>query len=162
MIPAPKPPRPGEVTLGFDPAERADAAISFIGHIRSSWGPEDCPKNIGRARERGVGAEAVLREGYAAALTGLEPGMHVVLIYWMHGARRDLAVQRPRHAEGPRGTFALRSPARPNPLALSTVRLTAVDHAGGILGLDAIDCYDGTPLVDIKPWLGTVDLPSRD
>lgn len=153
-------PRPGEVLLSFDPGARADGSVSFIGTIRSPWGLDDCPKNIGRARETGRGAHIELTEGYRQGLLGLSVGQPVILLYWMDRARRDIIVQRPGHADGPRGVFALRSPARPNPVAMATVRITALDPDTGRIGIDAIDVFDGTPLIDLKPWLETVDLPA--
>lgn len=67
----------------------------------------------------------------------------------MHEARRDLLTQSPRGG-ATLGTFALRSPVRPNPIALSRVRLEGVE--GGTLLVRGLDCLDGTPLVDIKPF----------
>ena len=55
-------------------------------------------------------------------LRGLETSSHVVVLYWMDKARRDLVLQAPRHYAEQRGTFALRSPVRPNPIAMSVVR----------------------------------------
>jgi tRNA (Thr-GGU) A37 N-methylase len=55
--------------------------------------------------------------------------------------------------------FALRSPVRPNPIALAVVRVLGVDQERGLVGIDAIDCLDGTPLIDIKPWLASIDGP---
>lgn len=66
----------------------------------------------------------------------------------MHEARRDLLTQTPRGG-GPLGTFALRSPVRPNPIALSRVTLLGVEN--GALLVRGLDCLDGTPLLDIKP-----------
>lgn len=151
--------RPGETLLDFDPADRPDAGVVFIGRVRSPWAQGACPKNIARARERGLGATVEIAAPYRAALTGLTVGRPVMLLYWMAGARRDLLIQRPGHADGPRGTFSLRSPARPNPIALSAVTITALDIDAGIVGIDAIDCHDGTPVVDLKPWIETVDTP---
>lgn len=151
--------RDGEVLLPFDPAETATARLAFIGRIRSPWQTRaDCPRNIGRARETGQGARVELEPGYGGGLAGLRAGQAVMLIYWMDRARRDLIVQAPGHADGPRGTFALRSPNRPNPLAMSCVTITALDAAG--FEIDAIDCLDGTPLIDIKPWLPSIDTPA--
>ena len=79
------------------------------------------------------------------------------LLYWVDRGERDLIVQTPAHADGPRGTFALRSPVRPNPIALATVLITGID--GAVVEIDAIDAFDGTPLLDIKPWIETVDVP---
>ncbi len=152
-------PRPGEILLPFDPADHADAQVHFIGKIRSPWTKDTCPKNIGRARETGQGADIELREGFETGLQGLSIGQPVVLLYWMDRSHRNIILQRPRHADGPRGVFALRSPARPNPIAMCTVRITSLDIEAGRIGIDAIDVFDGTPLVDLKPWLETVDIP---
>ena len=68
-----------------------------------------------------------IREGeIAAALDGVAACTHLVLLYFMDRARRDLLVQAPRHGER-RGTFALRSPVRPNPIAMSVARLVRVE-----------------------------------
>jgi tRNA-Thr(GGU) m(6)t(6)A37 methyltransferase TsaA len=91
---------------------------------------------------------------YAAALDGVATCSHLILLYFMDRARRDLLVQAPRHGSR-RGTFALRSPVRPNPIALSVVRLLGV--AGTTLSVVGLDCLDGTPLVDIKPYFASVD-----
>lgn len=151
--------RPGEVSLGFDPGTGDGPTVAFIGKVRSPWSRGNCPKNIGRARDTGESARIDLAPGYAPGLLGLQTGQPVIVLYWMHQTRRDLIRQCPHHTDGCRGTFALRSPLRPNPLAMSTVRITSLDEATGTIGIDAIDCFDGTPVVDIKPWLETVDLP---
>lgn len=153
--------RPGEVELGYDPADRPDASVHFIGRVRSPWSLGDCPRNVRAARETGKGASIELAPEFRPGLEGLEVGQHVVLLYWMSKARRDLIRQAPRHSDGTRGTFALRSPVRPNPIAMSAVRITDIDPAAGVIGIDAIDCFDGTPLVDIKPWIDSVDRPAQ-
>ena len=152
--------RDGEAVLPFDPAARADATVCFIGHVRSPWGPDtDTPRNIAPVRATGHGARIELVAGMAAGLAGLRVGQPIIVATWMHRGRRDLIVQAPRHADGPRGTFALRSPRRPNPVALSTVVITSLDMDRGVIGIDATDAFDGTPVIDIKPWLPSVDTP---
>lgn len=151
--------RDGEIALLFDPADRTVAGVTFIGHLETPWRAGDCPKNLREARERGGSFAAVLDAPYRPGLLGLKAGDAVVLLYWMTQAQRDLIVQAPRHASEPRGTFALRSPARPNPVAMAVVRLLALDADTGRLSVDALDAFDGTPLVDVKPWLPTVDMP---
>ncbi len=152
--------REGEVALPFDPAKTASGPkLAFIGRIRSPWTKGTAPRNISGARKAGEGARLELEAAYAPGLTGLAVGQNIILLYWMDQGRRDLIVQSPRHADGPRGTFALRSPVRPNPVAMSTVCITSLDIEAGIIGIDAIDCFDGTPLVDIKPWLESIDMP---
>ena len=73
----------------------------------------------------------------------------------MHGARRDLVLQTPFSTMRTTGTFALRSPVRPNPIASSIVELVAID--GATLQVRGLDCLDGTPLIDIKPYFASVD-----
>ena len=72
----------------------------------------------------------------------------------MHRARRDLASQTPFGKETT-GTFALRSPVRPNPIAASVVRLVGVD--GNVLRVVGLDCLDNTPLLDLKPYFASTD-----
>ena len=92
---------------------------------------------------------------WAPALKDVETCSHLVVLYWMDKARRDLTLQVPRHYGEQRGTFALRSPARPNPIAMSVVKLLKVD--GARLTVQGLDCLDGTPLIDIKPYFASTD-----
>jgi tRNA-Thr(GGU) m(6)t(6)A37 methyltransferase TsaA len=161
--------REGEVRLDRDPATMTpDAGLVFIGRAVTPWASrDDCPKNLRQARERAAGmADArfalQIDQPYRAGLEGLEVGQAVIVLYWMHQARRDLVVQAPRHAEVVRGTFALRSPVRPNPVALAAVRVRAIDPQAGVIEIDGIDCANGTPIVDVKPWLEGIDVPPRD
>lgn len=153
--------RPGEIAADIDPAGTADdARLIFIGRIRSPWRTrEDCPRNLRQARERGLGARLEIDAPWRAGLKDLAPGARIVVLYWMHQARRDLLVQSPKHVDGPVGVFSLRSPVRPNPIAFAAVTVTAVDRDAGAIGIDAIDCLDDTPLLDIKPYIPSVDAP---
>jgi tRNA-Thr(GGU) m(6)t(6)A37 methyltransferase TsaA len=151
--------RPGEVALSADPALADDARLCFIGRLSTPWSRGNCPKNLSQARERGGAFAALIDPAFRQGLTGLTTGQAVILLYWTGQARRDLILQSPAHRDGPTGVFAIRSPARPNPVAVAVVRLLAIDHAAGVLTLDALDAFDGTPLLDIKPWLPTVDVP---
>lgn len=158
--PAGKPDRPGEVALSFDPARIADDAhLRFIGRLRSPWSRGNCPKNLREAREAGGSFRAEIDLPFRPGLLGLAPGMPLILLYWTGLARRDMIVLNPPHREGPTGVFALRAPSRPNPVAVAVVRLLGVDQPAGTLEFDALDAFDGTPLLDIKPWLPTVDVP---
>lgn len=143
--------RPGEIAIDLPPG--ADAHLRFIGRIRTPFRSRaDCPRN-GRGSDAIATVEVDPR--YIAGLQGLEAYSHVILLYWMHEARRDLIVQVPRHVTAPRGVFALRSPVRPNPIALSVAELLAVED--GVLRVRNIDCLDGTPLLDIKPYFASTD-----
>jgi tRNA-Thr(GGU) m(6)t(6)A37 methyltransferase TsaA len=142
--------RPGEIAVTLP--ETFDAGVYFIGRIRTPWTRRhECPKNA-----RGSDAECTidLEERYAAALEGVATCTHIVVLYFMDQARRDLLVQAPRHGER-RGTFALRSPVRPNPIAMSVARLVRLE--GTRLTVVGLDCLDGTPLIDIKPYFASVD-----
>lgn len=153
--------RPGEETFATDPATiEANAGVVFIGYLQTPWSTrEDCPKNIRQARERAQSATIHLHEDYRPALRGLTVGQWIFVLYWMDEARRDLAIQAPRHRESAVGTFALRSPVRPNPIALALVQLKTINEATGDLIIDAIDCRHATPVLDIKPYLASVDAP---
>jgi len=143
--------RPGEITVALPP--RTDAGLYFIGRIRTPWTRrEDCPHN---ARDSDALCSIEVDPRWVAALAGVETCSHLVVLYWMDQSRRDLAVQVPRHYGEGRGTFALRSPARPNPIAMSVVTLKEV--RGGTLFVTGLDCLDGTALIDIKPYFASVD-----
>jgi tRNA-Thr(GGU) m(6)t(6)A37 methyltransferase TsaA len=151
--------REGELELAADPARLPpDGHIVFIGRVRSPWTiRDDCPRNMAAARERGATATVEVAPVYRPGLAGLENASHVALLTWLDRSPRNLIVQKPRHAAHPRGVFALRSPARPNPVGLHVARLVALDRRQGLLTLDAIDVLDGTPVIDIKPYYASTD-----
>jgi tRNA-Thr(GGU) m(6)t(6)A37 methyltransferase TsaA len=143
--------RPGEVAA--DLPAHFDASLYFIGRIRTPWRSRDaCPKN---GRESDAVCTIELDPRWAAGLKGLETVSHVLVLYWMDMARRDLVLQAPLHYAELRGTFALRSPVRPNPIAASVVRLNSID--GNKLSVVGLDCLDNTPLLDIKPYFASTD-----
>jgi tRNA-Thr(GGU) m(6)t(6)A37 methyltransferase TsaA len=143
--------RPGEVAVTLP--ERFDAQLYFIGRIRTPWtGRDDCPKN---ARESQAVCTIEVDARWAAGLADVETCSHLFVLYWMDKARRDLVIQKPRHYEIARGTFSLRSPVRPNPIAASVVRL--IKRQGHTLSVVGLDCLDGTPLLDIKPYFASID-----
>ncbi len=143
--------RPGEIAVALPPS--FDAGLYFVGRIRTPWTRrEDCPKN---PRESDAVCTIEVDARWAPALATIETCSHLLALYWMHEARRDLVVQVPRHYGKPRGTFALRSPVRPNPIAASVVRLIAREDTQ--LRVVGMDCLDGTPLLDLKPYFASTD-----
>ena len=106
-------------------------------------------------RESNAVCTVVLDPRWAQGLTGLESVTHVVVLYWMDQARRDLVLQAPHHYPERRGTFALRSPVRPNPIAVSVARVVGIE--GNELTVIGLDCLDGTPLLDLKPYFASTD-----
>ena len=143
--------RDGEIAVGL-PRE-FDASLFYIGRIRTPWKRrQDCPKN---PRETDAACTIVLDPHWKQGLSGLESVSHIVVLYWMDRARRDLVLQMPHHYAEGRGTFALRSPVRPNPIASSVVGL--VERSRSVLRVRGLDCLDGTPLIDLKPERGATE-----
>jgi tRNA-Thr(GGU) m(6)t(6)A37 methyltransferase TsaA len=144
--------RPGETAIALP--EAFDSGLYFIGTIHTPWRTRDeCPKNP--RESRGAVCTIEVDPRYAAGLAGIEAFTHIVVLYFMNRARRDLVTQVPRHLGLARGTFALRSPVRPNPIALSVAKLLKVE--ANRLSVVGLDCLDGTPLLDIKPYLPAID-----
>jgi tRNA-Thr(GGU) m(6)t(6)A37 methyltransferase TsaA len=143
--------RDGEVAVELP--KDFDASLYFIGRIRTPWtSREQCPKN---ARESDAICTLEIDPRWTQALTDVESCSHLVVLYWMNRSRRDLVLQVPRTYGIGRGTFALRSPARPNPIAMSVAKLVKV--AGTKLSVVGLDCLDNTPLIDIKPYFASTD-----
>ncbi len=148
--------RPGETAIELP--SQADAGVYFIGRIRTPWTKRgECPRKGDLA---GPVCRIEVAEPYREALTGLSRHTHLQVLYWMHLARRDLVLQKPRTTGEAMGAFGLRSPIRPNPIASSLVALVEVlPDAVLVRGLD---CLDGTPLIDIKPETCPGALPRED
>ncbi len=143
--------REGERAIALP--ETFDAGLYFIGRISTPWrSRRDCPKN---SAEADAISTIEVDARYAEGLKDLETASHVVVLYWMDRAPRNLVLQRPRHYGETRGVFALRSPARPNPIALSVAELIGVE--GRTLKVRGLDCLDGTPLLDLKPYFASTD-----
>jgi tRNA-Thr(GGU) m(6)t(6)A37 methyltransferase TsaA len=138
--------RPGEEAAETPPA--FDTGLWFIGTIATPWRERAaCPRR--GDPEAGPVCRVTVSEPWVPALTGIEAHTHLQILYHMHLSRRDLVRQRPHNRGEPIGTFAIRSPVRPNPVASALVSLVMVE--GATLHVRGLDCVDGTPLVDIKP-----------
>lgn len=137
--------RAGEVAVAA-PAAR-DAGLEFIGRIHTPWATRaETPR---QGRDDGPVCHLEVFDTWVPALKGLEAFETLFVIYWLHQSRRDLVTQSPRSNGATSGTFALRSPVRPNPLGLAQVKLVGID--GNMVAVRGLDCLDGTPLIDIKP-----------
>ncbi|WP_051356991.1 SAM-dependent methyltransferase [Azorhizobium doebereinerae] len=137
--------RPGEQAVALPPA--FDAGLFFIGRIRTPFPDRAaCPK---RAAPDGPVCTLELDPRWADALGGIVPGGRLQVLYWMDQARRDLVLQSPRRDGTTTGTFSVRSPVRPNPIASTIVEVVALD--GLRVDVRSLDCVDGTPLLDLKP-----------
>ena len=113
-------------------------------------------KPIGYVRNgRGFSKVSILPE-YGEGLDGVETFTHIILLCWMHMARRDVLKVRPRpRPEIVCGVFATRSPSRPNPIGVYVCKL--LKRTGLDLYISPIDAYDGTPVLDIKPYTPQLD-----
>jgi len=137
--------REGEVAVEMP--KNFDAGLIFIGRIRTPWrSREDTPR---QGSHTGPVCRLEIFEPWVAAIKGVDFYNHLEVIYWLHQSRRDLVLQSPKHHGSTRGTFSLRSPVRPNPIATSIVKLVGIE--GSTILVRGLDCLDETPLLDIKP-----------
>ena len=137
--------RAGEVAV--EPPAARDAGLEFIGRIRTPWKTRAGTPRQGN--DDGPICQIEVFDKWVPALKGLEEFETIFVLYWLHRSRRDLVTQSPRSNGQTTGTFALRSPVRPNPLGLSHVKLVGIER--NIVSVRGLDCLDGTPLIDIKP-----------
>lgn len=128
----------------------SDITIEPIGVVRNSI------YERGRMDWQDIISEIVIAGRWSDALDGIEDFSHILILFWMHRLepeKRQLTRTHPqgRHDLPLVGIFATRSPSRPNPLGLSLVRL--LERQGNILRVKGLDALDGTPVLDIKPYL---------
>jgi tRNA-Thr(GGU) m(6)t(6)A37 methyltransferase TsaA len=115
----------------------------------------DCPRNTRQIDPAPV-CRAVIDAEFVPGLAGLETFTHLILLYWLHQSGPPALRFIPPFDTAERGVFATRAPRRPNPIGLAVVALDGFDGAD-TLRLRYLDCLDGTPLLDIKPYLPTTD-----
>ena len=138
----------------------SETRISYepIGVIRTPFdSPDGMP--IQPVGDDAVQGTVELNEGYAAGLTDLDGFTHCILLYHFHASddAASLTVE-PFLDDEPRGVFATRAPQRPNPIGLSVVEVESVTD--GTVTVNGIDVVDGTPVLDIKPFVPEFDVPS--
>jgi len=135
-----------------DPAK--NICFSSIGTIRSPW-TDIVGMPIQPSGARGIPGSVEVFPEYSEGLKDIEGFDRLFLIYAFHrSVSYDLATT-PFLDSTPRGVFATRSPRRPNAIGLSCVRLK--EHKGNILIVEDIDILDGTPVLDIKPYVPEFD-----
>lgn len=123
--------------------------VEAIGQVRHDIPEEEVPR-----RRREMVSEIVILDRYAAALEGIEEWSHLFVLFWMHKVERGAGPLQvhPRHrAELPRvGVWATRGRERPNPIGLAVAEL--LDRRDNVLRVCRLDAYDGTPVLDLKPY----------
>jgi tRNA-Thr(GGU) m(6)t(6)A37 methyltransferase TsaA len=124
-----------------------------IGFVRSPYtGTEQIPKGLG-AEHHAEGILDILPE-FEAGLTDIEGFSHLFVLWAFDRSQGFALLGTPPNDDRPHGVFATRSPRRPNPIALTVVELLGRDH--GRLHVRGVDMLDGTPILDIKPYLSSV------
>jgi tRNA-Thr(GGU) m(6)t(6)A37 methyltransferase TsaA len=124
-----------------------------IGFVRSAYRETHAvPKGLG-AKHHAEGTLDILPE-FEAGLTDIEGFSHLIVLWVFHQADGFELIGRPPSDNRPHGVFATRSPRRPNPIGLSVVELLGRD--GLALHVRGIDMLDGTPILDIKPYLSSI------
>jgi len=108
------------------------------------------------AYARGIRGTAEILPEYAEGLRDLEGFSHIHLLYHLHRAGATRLLVKPFLQDVRRGVFSTRAPCRPNPIGLSLVRL--IRREGNLLFLEDVDILEGTPLLDIKPYVPRFDI----
>ena len=130
------------------------ASYQPIGTIHTPFqGIEQVP--IQPTAASGIRGTVEVSPEFAAGLQDLEGFSHVILLYHFHRVTQARLTVVPFLDDQPRGVFATRAPSRPNPIGLSIVRLLGIE--GNVLHVENVDMVDGTPLLDIKPYVPAFD-----
>ena len=108
------------------------------------------------AGARGVAGTIEIKQKYVDGLKDIEGFSHIILIYHFHLSEGYSLEVKPFMDDNLHGIFATRAPRRPNPIGISIVRLVKVE--GCILHIEDVDIVDGTPLLDIKPYVPEFDI----
>ncbi|HVZ07648.1 tRNA (N6-threonylcarbamoyladenosine(37)-N6)-methyltransferase TrmO [Rhodopila sp.] len=134
----------------------SDFVLRPIGTLHTPWRTiADCPRN-GRQPDPAPTCTARVLPEFTNGLRGLEGFSHLILLYWLGTGTPPRLVFTPPFDTEPRGVFSTRAPFRPNPIGLSVVVLDGFDGVNELF-VRYLDCVDGTPLLDIKPYLATTD-----
>jgi tRNA-Thr(GGU) m(6)t(6)A37 methyltransferase TsaA len=126
-----------------------------IGVIHSPFKePRGTP--IQPAAAKGITGIVEIFPEYAEGLKDIEGFSHVILLYHFHLSRGPALIVKPYMDNEAHGVFAMRGPSRPNPIGISVVCLVKVE--GNMLHIRDVDIVDGTPLLDIKPYVPEFDI----
>jgi tRNA (adenine37-N6)-methyltransferase len=137
--------------------EFSEISLKPIGIVRNHI------KGPTREESSEVISEIIIDESLNEALDDLEQFSHIIVLYWIHRSRRPAPLKvhprgDPDRAE--RGVFSTRSPSRPNPIGKATVKL--LERKGNILEVQGLDAIDGSPVLDIKPYIPGYDSVESD
>jgi tRNA-Thr(GGU) m(6)t(6)A37 methyltransferase TsaA len=138
---------------------RVDIVFHAVGRVRRDVREPNAPQDIETLRA--TPARIVIEKAYADALLGVEPGSDLLVLTYLDRATRDVLSVHPRgdSTRPIRGVFATRSPDRPNPIGVTSVRVLAVE--GLSLEVTGLDAVGGTPVLDLKSHSESFDSPYR-
>jgi tRNA-Thr(GGU) m(6)t(6)A37 methyltransferase TsaA len=108
------------------------------------------------AAAKGINGIVEIFPEYAEGLKDIEGFSHIILLYHFHLSKGSALIAKPYMDNETHGVFAMRGPSRPNPIGISVVRLVRVE--GNMLHIRDVDIVDGTPLLDIKPYIPEFDI----
>ena len=128
-----------------------------IGEFHSQLTPQTGAPRQG-ALQPGIEATIEIYEDYTPALNDLRKYEYIIVLYHMHLSRDWHSDVRPPGSKRSLGLFATRSPNRPNPIGFGVIKLNRIE--GNTLHVSGTDAFDGTPVLDIKPWIPSIDCPS--
>lgn len=132
-----------------------DFTVRPIGRVTSSLtSTADAPR---QGDEGAPDAYLILDSDVQAGLDGIATGDEIIVLCWLHEADRSVLTVHPRGdlSRPEQGVFNTRSASRPNPIGLHRVRVLGID--GGRVQVSGLEAIDGTPIVDLKPVLGSVE-----
>jgi tRNA-Thr(GGU) m(6)t(6)A37 methyltransferase TsaA len=136
-------------------SEFPEMTLKTIGVVRNGFPEAPTP----RSDWEKVTSELVIDESLTEALDGIEEFSHIIVLFWIHrlNEKEPPLKQRPMGQKGRplKGLFALRSPNRPNPIGKTTARL--LERRDNILRVEGLDALDGSPVIDIKPYMPGYD-----
>jgi tRNA-Thr(GGU) m(6)t(6)A37 methyltransferase TsaA len=126
-----------------------------IGVVHSPFKePKGTP--IQPAGAKGINGTVEIFPAYAEGLKDIEGFSHIILLYHFHLSRESTLIAKPYMDDETHGVFAMRGPSRPNPIGISVVCLIRVE--GNMLHIQDVDIVDGTPLLDVKPYIPEFDI----
>lgn len=125
-----------------------------IGTFHTSYNSNTGAPRQGRFKPEGEGTIELL-SAYHEALNGLEDYEYILVFYHLHLVNSWDTMVTPPGSAKEFGLFATRTPRRPNPIGFSVIKLNKIKN--GVLHVSGIDAYDGTPVLDIKPYIPIID-----
>jgi len=135
-----------------------DISLTPIGVVRNTI------KEPEKYEQQTAVSEIIVNEDLKEALDRIEDFSHIIVLYWMHKVTPSRRLTMKVHPMGRQdlplvGVLSSRSPARPNPIGIVTVKL--LEHRDNVLKVTGLDAVDGTPVLDIKPYIPGYDSPAK-